>query len=83
MSTPPPAPAGSALTGAIVWTLGALVLAVFAFVRGSEPGEKQTFYLIVGAIASIAVLMNGYGAWQALQRSKSPPGGRGPGEPGA
>lgn len=76
MSTPPtdpPAPARKELTSALVWTLGAVVVAILAFAKAADAGEKRNFYLIAGAIAMIAVLWNGYSAWLAYKQSKSPP----------
>jgi hypothetical protein len=76
MSTPPidpPVPPRKELTSAIVWTLGAVVVAILAFTQAADAGEKRNFYLIAGAIAVIAVLWNGYSAWLAYKMSKAPP----------
>jgi hypothetical protein len=74
MSTPPPQPPpGNPLTGAIVWTLAAAAVAVFAFVKAADAGDKRTFYTLVGVVAVIAVLVNGFGAWHTYQKSKTPP----------
>ena len=74
MSTPAPdPPRGSQLTSAVLWTLGALGVAVFAFFRAGQLEEKRNFYLIAGAAAAILAIVNGYGAWQAYQHSRTPP----------
>jgi hypothetical protein len=75
MSTPPTAPGDSPRkerTTALLWTLSAVVVAVLAFVRAAEPGEKRNFYLIAGVVAVIAALWNGYGAWLASRPPKTP-----------
>jgi hypothetical protein len=71
--TDPPAPPRKELASALVWTLGALVVALLAFIQAADGGEKRNFYLIAGAIAVIALLWNGYSAWLAYKQSKAPP----------
>jgi hypothetical protein len=74
MSAPgPETPRGNPWTSALIWTVVALAVAIFAFFRAGQLEEKRTFYLIAGAAAAALALMNGYGAWQAYQRSRTPP----------
>lgn len=74
MTTPTPeTPRGSQLSSAIIWSLGALVVAIFAFVRAGQLEDKRTFYLIAGVVAAILAVVNGYSAWQAYQQSRTPP----------
>jgi small-conductance mechanosensitive channel len=78
MSTQPPAPETSPrsqLTSALVWTIGAVAIAAFAFIRGADGGEKRNFWFILGAMAVIAALYNGYGAWVAFKQTKTTPQG--------
>ena len=75
MSTPPPAPEpsrGQDLTGALVWVLGAALVAVYAFIKLPDAGRNQWFYAAAGGIAVVVALLNGYGAWVA-SRQKPPP----------
>ena len=77
MTTPPTdsgAEARKQLTSGLLWTVVAAAVAVVVFIKAAEPdNEKRTFYIIAGVIAVLAVIMNGYSAWLAYKRSKSPP----------
>jgi branched-subunit amino acid transport protein len=77
MSTPPtapPIPPRKQFLSALIWTVIAAVAAILILIRAGEPGnEKRNFYYIAGAVAVIATIMNGYSAWQAYQKMKSPP----------
>jgi len=78
MSTPPAPPPLSPqkrFQSALIWTVIAAVAAVLVFLRAAQPdNEKRDFYLLAGAVAVIATIVNGYYAWVAYQQSKSPPG---------
>jgi hypothetical protein len=76
MSAPPPADPKEALrkqlTSAVIWTVLAAALAVFMFVYSNSVGpERKNFYLLGGAVAGIAALINGYNAWQTYEKTKT------------
>jgi hypothetical protein len=75
-TTPPPGrepTPRSQLNNALFWLIASLLIATFAFYRGAEQEEKRTFYIIAGVVAVISVVINGYAAWLAYQKSKTPP----------
>jgi hypothetical protein len=75
-NTPPDDPraaAGKQLTSAVIWAVLAAALAVVLFLQAAKPdNDKKAFYVLTGAIAVIAALVNGYAAWN-LYKSKTPP----------
>ncbi|MCI0704808.1 MAG: hypothetical protein L0241_27435 [Planctomycetia bacterium] len=79
MSTSPPPPtdpkevAKKEMTNALIWAVLAAALSVFAFVYANKPDVNRNFYLIIGAIAAIIALVNGYSAWQSYEKTKTPP----------
>jgi hypothetical protein len=71
MSTPPPAPEPATeqdATGAVVWTVVAVLVAVYAFMKAPDAGENRTFYFVAGGVAVIVALWNAYSAWVAFTR---------------
>jgi hypothetical protein len=81
MSTPPPAnpkdpkeAAKKEMTNAVTWTVIAAAVAVGLFVySGKVEPDKKNFYVIAAAVGAIVAAVNGYGAWTAYNKSKSPP----------
>ena len=76
MSTPPTDPSvppRKELTNALVWVLASLLLAVGALAVAAGQDEKRTFYILVGALAVIATVVNGYAAWVAYHKGRTPP----------
>jgi hypothetical protein len=77
MSTAPPDPENFArkqFMSAMLWVVLSAAIAVVVFLRAAEPNQdKKNFYLLAGVVAAIAAIMNGYSAWQAYKKWKSPP----------
>ena len=76
MSTPPTepnVPQRNDLRNALVWVLASLFLAVGSFIVAAGQEEKKTFYILVGVLAVIAAVVNGYAAWVAYHKGRTPP----------
>ncbi len=74
-ATPPTDPKKAAereSSNAIIWALLASAFAIGMFVyAGKVEAEKRNLYFLMGAVGAIVAAVNGYGAWTAVQKSKS------------
>ena len=75
-ATPPTDPKGADkdYSNALIWAVlaGAFAVGMFVYAGKVEP-EKRNLYFLMGAIGAIVAAVNGYGAWTAYNKSKTPP----------